>query len=287
MPDLFRFAQLEFPWELGPADGRYVLRGHAGIPQHVLVLTTLGAVERRKRFGRRKGRDLAPEPDPVPVPTSRATLVWATPFASDAAARAWQTDLDAGAEAEAAVAVLNRVLHLQRTAAADPYVREITRGQAIAVRVGLGEGEQVAHGRWTEAVEVPPPVESRQARKVDTVLRPQERLAALLGGRDVALACEELILRARTDLDAGRTREAALQLRVGFEAALSELAPWADRHGMGERLGALREERSAVGAAANAAVLGGLDSQTAEDVERVVKAVEAALRQRTSLGLET
>ena len=42
--------------------------------------------------------------------------------------------------------------------------------------------------------------------------RPQERLAALLGGRDAALACEELALRARGDLDHGRAREAALQL---------------------------------------------------------------------------
>ena len=36
-------------------------------------------------------------------------------------------------------------------------------------------------------------------------------------------ACETLLLRARADLDAGRRREAALQLRVGLEALLVEL----------------------------------------------------------------
>ena len=36
---LFGFVQLEFPWALGPPDGRYVLRGHAGEPEHVLVVT--------------------------------------------------------------------------------------------------------------------------------------------------------------------------------------------------------------------------------------------------------
>ena len=52
---------------------------------------------------------------------------------------------------------------------------------------------------------------------------PEERFAALLGGREQALACEELVLRARADLDAGREREAALEARVALEALLAEL----------------------------------------------------------------
>ena len=54
---------------------------------------------------------------------------------------------------------------------------------------------------------------SRRKRKRGETLAPQERLAAILGGRDALLAGEELLLRARLDLDAGRTREAALQAR--------------------------------------------------------------------------
>ena len=45
----------------------------------------------------------------------------------------------------------------------------------------------------------------------------------MLGGRERLDACETLLLRARADLDAGRRREAALQLRVGLEALLVEL----------------------------------------------------------------
>src|SRR5207245_2273963 len=54
-------------------------------------------------------------------------------------------------------------------------------------------------------------------------LRPQERLAALLGGRTTMLVCEELALRARADLDHARIVHAAIQLDAAFAAALAEL----------------------------------------------------------------
>ena len=41
---LFVFLQLEFPWALGPADGRYLLRdGPGGEPERVVVVETLRA----------------------------------------------------------------------------------------------------------------------------------------------------------------------------------------------------------------------------------------------------
>jgi hypothetical protein len=254
-----------------------VLRGHAGEPEHVLVTATLGAPQRRLLGNR-------PRPagtEPMPVPTARATLVEATPFDSEDAAAAW---LKAGGEDEidAAIVVLNRVLHLQRTAAADAFVREVARGQALVARVGYGEGEEVAHGRWTEATTFPNPREARGRRAA--ALRPQERLAALLGGRDAPLAAEELALRARQDLIAGRRREAALQLRIALEAALAELEPW--REQLGERLDGLRDARGAVGDAANAALQGGIDDGTAEDVDRILEQLEGALRARISAGLD-
>jgi hypothetical protein len=214
------------------------------------------------------------------VSTTRATLVQAEPFPDDAASERWRRDADAETEVASAVRVINEVLHAHRAAAADPYVREIAATQAIAIRVGIGEGEQVAHGRWKTAIKLDD-ARTRAAERRESVLRPQERLAAILSGRDVALACEELILRGRADLDAGRSREAALQLRVGLEAAISELAPWGDKPEVAKRLGGLSAERGAVGDAANAALQGGLDAETAAEVERVLKLVEAALRART------
>jgi hypothetical protein len=275
---LFGFVQLEFPWALGPPDGRYVLRGHAGEPEHVLVTTTLGAPQRRFLGGR---RPQPASPEPEPVATARATLVAASPFADDPAAAGW---LKAAGESEIAdaIAVLNRVLHLQRTAAADAAVREVAREQALVARVGYGEGEQVAHGRWTEAIALPAPSSGRVRRS--EALRPQERLAALLGGRDAPLAAEELALRARTDLDAGRRREAALQLRIALEAALAELEPWSAR--LGDRLSELREARGPVGDTANAALQGGLDDDRAAEIERILDRLEAALRARIAAGLD-
>jgi hypothetical protein len=274
---VFRFVQLEFPWALGPPDGRYVLRGHAGEPEHVLVTARLGAPQRRLLGNRPRSAST----EPAPVTTARATLVAAAPFDSEDEAAAWLKR--AGNEdVDDAIVVLNRVLHLQRTAAADAFVREVSRGQAIVARVGYGEGEEVAHGRWSAATMLPLPRAPRTARAA--ALRPQERLAALLSGRDAALAAEELTLRARLDLDAGRAREAALQLRVALEAALAEMEPWRDR--LPDRLAELRDSRAAVGAAANSALQGGLDEAMTADVEQVLQRLEAALRARVTIGLE-
>ena len=241
------------------------------------MTATLGAPQRRLLGNR-------PRPagtEPMPVPTARATLVEATPFESDGAAAVWLKSAGED-EIDAAIAVLNRVLHLQRTAAADASVREVARTQALVARVGYGEGEEVAHGRWTEATTFPVPREPRTRRVAS--LRPQERLAALLSGRDVPLAAEELALRARQDLDSGRRREAALQLRIALEAALAELEPWRDR--LGERLADLRDARGTVGDAANAALQGGIDDGIAAEVERVLDRLESALRARTTAGLD-
>jgi hypothetical protein len=247
------------------------------------VLRTLGAPQRRLLGGRR-ARAAPPEPAPAAVTTTRATLVTARPFASVAEAQAWIAGRDHDADADEAIAVLNGVLRAHRLATADPHVAEVSREQALVVRVGVGEGEQVAEGRWTNALELPVPNAGRERRTA--ALRPQERLAALLGGRDVALACEELALRARTDVDAGELRQAAFQLRVALEAALAELEPWSGRGDLGERLAALRDERPAVGAAANAALQGGLDDASIADVERVLGRLEAVLRARTALGFD-
>jgi hypothetical protein len=270
---------------LGPADGRYVVRAPGGDDaEHVLVLRTLGAPQRRL-LRRRRPRPVEPGPEPAPVATARATVIEAAPLGSSEEARAWLA-AGRGDEAEArlaaAIVVLNRALAAHRLAAADPTLREVVLDQAIITRLGYGVGDEVADGHWTDAVEVPP-ASGRRARRA-AVLRPQERLAAMLGGRDAPLACEELILRARVDLDREATREAALQLRVALEAALAELEPFADVADLRERLAELREARSEVGEAANAALTGPLSAEQTETVDRVTGRVEAALRAKAAAG---
>jgi hypothetical protein len=253
----------------------------------VLVLETIGAPPRKRRrglFGRGGSERALPSPAISSVPVSVATLVGASPVGDVDTAMAWLASVDLEAEVTRAVAVLNGVLHAQRVVRADPYVREVAAEQALAIRVGVGRGDDVAHGHWEDARLVDPPGLAIQRRL--HALRPQERFAALLAGRDVALASEELTLRARHDLDRGRTREAALQLRVALEAGLSELQAWSHHAEMARRLEELRAERSAVAGAANRAVEGGLDEAQIADVERVVGRLEAALAARVAGGLE-
>ena len=244
-----------------------------------MVISTLGAPQRRWLRGRRRRLASA---EPEPVVTGRVTLVTAQPFYDEEAAESWLRSAGED-EAKAAVATLNRVLHMHRAATADPHVRELRREQAVVVRVGYGEGDQVADGRWVKALELPTPV-ARTRR--DAALRPQERLGALLGGRDAVLACEELALRARQDVDAGRRRESALQLDAALTVALPELEPWSARGDIGARLAELRELHDGVRSAAQAALLGGVEDADAAAVRHALERLEAALRARTALGFD-
>jgi hypothetical protein len=267
--------QWELPGRLGPPAGRYVVRRFAGDPaHHVVVIESAEAPRRRGLFGARARRSDAGEPGAVDV--TRATVVAADAIDEDAAA-AWLREASEAVVAEA-LAVLNQAVHGHRIAAADPYARALSREAALVVRIGYGSGDQVADGRFQEARDLPPP----RADRARTLLAPQERLAALLAGRDVALACEELALRARLDVDEGREREAALQLRAALDAALAELASWSDVGGIAGRIDELRGLAPGVDAAARAALQGGLQAEDSERVRAALERLEAALRARSA-----
>jgi hypothetical protein len=239
----------------------------------VLVLSTLGAPERRRLSGRRPKAVESAEPEPVP--TSRATVSRAAPFASPDEAAAWLSGADLDEEAAVAIAVLNRALRAHRAAAADPYVAEVSAERALVVRVGYGSGEEVAEGRFGEAVELPRHGRRRARRSMEA---PEERFAMLLSGREEALPAEELVLRARADLNAGRPQEAALQARVAIEALLSALDT-SDASRAASASDSVAAHRDAVAAAANAALRGGMGEHTAA-LEEAVAAMEQALKRR-------
>jgi hypothetical protein len=147
--------------------------------------------------------------------------------------------------------VLNRVLWAHRIAGAAAHVHELSPAQALVVRAGYGEGEQVADGLWTDARELV--LSRRRAGRRATVLRPQERLAMLLSSRGQALLCEELVLRARLDLDAGRLALAAIELERAYASALAEL-PGEQRSDLRGRIEELAELRGEVEQAARIAL---------------------------------
>jgi hypothetical protein len=286
---LFAFIQMELPWELGPADGRYLLRRppgpEEGEPQHVVVLSTVGAERRGLLGGRSRVRARRADSEPTPVPVTRATVVDPVPLATDDQARAWLKELDPERETYAAAGVLNRVLFAHRTAAAAAHLHEVSPTQALVVRAGYGEGEQVADGMWVDAREIV--LSRKRAGRRASVLRPQERLAGLLAGREHGLLCEELTLRARLDLDADRSALAAIELERAYAAALGEL-PDEQRGELAERIEELQHLYTDLQPIALAAIPGAGDAAFQVDpavVRHALERLEAALRARTAPGL--
>jgi hypothetical protein len=211
------------------------------------------------------------------VTTGRATVITAKdPFPSEREAASWLASAGED-ELEQDLAVLNRALHSFRLVAADPYLVPVSRHQLLVARIGYGAGEDVADGLWSQAQELSIPQHRQRRTKV---LAPQARLAALLGSRDHPLACEELALRARLDLDQGRDREAALQVLIALDAAIAELATDSTAPALAERLEELREYRDPVAASGQAALEGPLDDEDRAAAVTALERIEAALRAR-------
>lgn len=281
------FVQLEFAGSVGLEDGRYLARASTGgeEPERVLVVRVAGApLPSRRRLSRAKPKPSDPDREQPTVPLTTLTVIRATPLGDSESAERWLDELRDDserltAELSAALVLINRAIHVHRAAVLDPTLADVDAERALVARVGFGEGEQLADGRFARAIEVP---RSSRARRAEA-LRPQERLAAVLGGRETVAACELLILRARTDLDAGRTREAALQLRVGIEALLAERdslrAP-----GQDEDLAALDARRRLTGEAANEALAGELSERRLAEVAETLGRCERVLRRRRALG---
>jgi hypothetical protein len=314
---LFVFIQLEFPWKLGPADGRYLVRREEdGEPERVVVLGTLQAARQTARagagaglLGRLRGhaRSTPTTPEPASVPTTRVTVIDPVSLSAENQARAWLAELDREHEVDRATAMVNRVVHSHRIAAADPYVHEVSPALALVIRAGWGEGEQVADGRWLHARALRSPSGWAPARTAagprrgprrdrSWALRPQERLASLLGARGTALLCEEIVLRARQDLDHGRITHAALELDRAYALAILELQA-ERRQDLAIRIAELEQLHPGVEAQAQAALASSvaadeasgateLGTELEQDVlTHALGRLEAALRARTAAGV--
>jgi hypothetical protein len=285
---LFGFIQFDFAGALAVADGRYLLR--EGEREQVLVVETLGAPPPARRR-RKRPRDAEIGEPPPELPVARATVVLAfNEFADEQAAETWLSQIKTSEEAidqlvEQGIDELNQALHAQSVASGDPYPQTVTPARAVVIRIGFGGGEALVDGAFTSAHQVDPglgPTSRRRQR--DEELRPQQRLAAVLGGREQLDACESLLLRARADLDAGRDREAALQLRVGFEALLIELKGALSDPDHEEDMATLESRRHEVGEIANAALEGSLDATQLQALRGIQAVCERVLRRRRILG---
>jgi hypothetical protein len=284
---LFGFAQFELAGTLAVPDGRYVIRDETG--EQVLVLETFGAPATPRRRRRRPREADSDSPLPT-LPVARVTAVRAfEPLDSVETANRWLADAVASEESidqlvADGIDALNRALHAHAVASGDPNVQTLTPQRMVVVRLGYGSGDEVAAGDYAAAREVDTRAgtSSRRRQRAEE-LRPQERLAAVLGGREQLDACETLLLRARADLDAGRNREAALQLRVGLEALLAELPGAISDPGHKEDMATLTSRRHEAGKLANTALEGNLNSTQLKLLHELLAISERILRRRRVL----
>ncbi|HEY8467222.1 MAG TPA: hypothetical protein VIL04_10500 [Solirubrobacterales bacterium] len=239
----------------------------------VLIVTTTG----RAPAPRRRLRKPRPVPAEPSAPLTTLTVVDAEPLTGDP--EAWLAILRGDEEArsayvERALAVVRRALGAARVAAGDPSLGELPA--APTTRIGYATGEQLVAGSWGDALALPR--DARKRSRTDA-LRPGERFAALLGGREEPLACEELVLRAAADLEAGRWATAAVQARAAVEALLAARGELGDGQERDlERLEAARGEleRSATEA------LGNPSPAPSEAVREAVRAARRVLARRAA-----
>lgn len=275
------FVQFELAGTIGLDDGRYLSRE----PEEVLVVRVQGApAPARRAFRKRKPKNADTDAGPPTVPLTVLTAIRAEPLSDEQAAASWlerlRDDSDVlGAEVAGALTLINRALHAHRVAALDPGIADVSSAHALAVRVGFGEGEGLADGRWERAIELPG---TERRRRVEA-LAPQERIAAVLAGREAIDAATGALLRARGDLEAGRVRDAALQLRIGLEALLADTASFGSE-GQAEDRTALGERRRITGEAANEALAGELGDVRAAELDETLKLCERVLRRRRAFG---
>lgn len=305
MASSFLAVQFEFTHAIGPHAGRYVVAHPSAVDAggaalrsddltrrerltgvtmkpstaDVLAISIVGAAAAgsgRPRL-RRRAQEAAVSEGPADVPLLLATYIRGTePLeAAEADARLLRIAED---EDEYRVwvadglAVLNRAIRAYRAGSRDPYVTEVGQRDARATRLGYGSTESLPDGRFTRAALLPPPIGVKPSR--EERLQPAETTADVLAGRTTILEGEDLLLRAYTDLDHGRTRAAALQIRAAVHLLELEFAT-------ADRGASVRADFESLAARADelvaAVAVGPLGEAEVAELEAVVDNLERAI----------
>ena len=253
------------------------------------MVETIAAPPRPSRR-RRRPRDAEAAAPPAEVPLARATAIRAfEPFEREEEAAAWlaaATAEEAGVDAvvDAGIALVNDALHAQAIAAADPQTHAVVPERAVAVRIGWGSGEETAAGAYSEAREVDVTVRRRRAGAGGPrTCAPRNGSRRCCAGANAPPSASSLLLRRALGPRRGPPREAALQLRVGIDALLAELAGAFDDDGHREDVESLEGRRETVEAAAERALSGDLDPESETAVRESLEIAERVLRRRRVL----
>jgi hypothetical protein len=254
----------------------------------VLVTETEGALPPARRR-RRRPRKPELSDAPVTVTVSVVTVIRADqPFDSEAAAEGWLAQLEdgefTGELVDDAISTLDRARAADAAASGTPFGTPTAIGSLLAARIGYGDGDQVASGRFLEAWEV----DARggtgsRRRERATRTAPLARTAAILGARDQAAACEILIPRIRLDLNSGNLAAACLAIGPTLTATVAELEFAVDDPGHERDLDQLEELLPDLGEVSERAASGSLDPGDRERVEAALEVAERVIRRRRIL----
>jgi hypothetical protein len=258
------------------------LRGR-GDAADVIVVKTLDAKltrrgARNRALARKRPAPAEPGDEPEPVTVTRVTVVRGVPLEHEEVASDWlagcgEADI-AAAEVTEALRLLNRAMHAHRVSSADPYAVDVSRARARRVRLGYGAGEELVEGRWRAAYTVPPQVARAGRRRM---LAPEEQTARILGGRREVHPSEDLLLRARLDLEQERPRAAALQAQAAHAALEAELRGDASQQ---ESHAAVRGRDEALTGLASVALERELGQEELECLGEILLEMERVVRRR-------
>jgi len=163
------------------------------------------------------------------VTVTTVTLIRAQePLGSESEAREWLARLEDDDFIQSlfdeTLASIDRALAAEAAASGRPYAQSPALDQILTARIGFGDGDRVADGRYTDALEVDARggTASPKRERLNRT-RPLARIAAILGGKNDAAACELLIPRVRADLDAGRVLAAGLAIENAARSTVVEM----------------------------------------------------------------
>lgn len=267
-------------------DGRYLIR--SGPAERVLVIETEGALPPARRRRRRPRKSVESE-SPTSVTVSVVTVIRADqPFDGESAAEAWLERLGdsefTGELLDDAIGTLDRARAAEATASGVPFGTRTDLNGVLSARIGFGDGDQVASGRFAVALDVDArggTASKRRERAART--GSLARTAAILGGRERASACEVLIPRIRLDLDTGNDLAACLVISAAAASTIGELEFTVEGEGHEEDLDRLEGMLPALEETSARARESSIDAADLQQVEEALTLAERVIRRRRIL----
>ncbi|MGK2931341.1 MAG: hypothetical protein ACSLFD_00955 [Solirubrobacterales bacterium] len=194
-----------------------------------MVLETEGALPPARRK-RRRPKQSGKADAATHVSVTTATLIRAhDPLGTESEAAEWSARLNEDEFTQAlldeALDAVERVLAAEAAASGRPFAQSPALEQIVNCRIGYGDGDRLAGGRFIDAFDIDARGGTASSPRRERLGRtmPIARIAAILGGRDEAQACEFLVPRVRADFDAGRTYAAVLGIEPAARATLVEM----------------------------------------------------------------